>query len=341
MTFQRIALGRERPSRDLRSGMIALEHSLRRLHIASLSLVLLIVRSARGDAQDGSPLGLVVFGGELSSDDLRARLERELGRPVVLEQGSHGAGPFVTVTWRKERSELAVTYDEPGRGTVSRVVPARSLASENLEDAVLLSTSLVRNEADELLGKPASLLERPPPPAPAVDAPQPPPLVPAYASFFHPLATNVEHPWATTRFGLNLLYGRAGALESGVQLGLVNAVVGKPGFASGEMSGVQLAPFFGVNYASGRAGGMQIAFFANAAGGALEGAQIALGANVASEGAVGAELALGANVAPGPVDGVQVGTVNVAGDLRGVQVGVVNVAEKVDGLLLGLVNVAV
>src|SRR5215831_1507504 len=146
MTFQRIALGRERPSRDLRSGMIAIEQLLRRLPLALLSLVLLNVRSAWGDAQDGSPLGLVVFGGELPPDDLRARLERELGRPVVLEQASPAAGPFVTVTWRKERSELAVSYDEPGRGTVSRVVPARALAAENLEDAVLLSSSLVRNE---------------------------------------------------------------------------------------------------------------------------------------------------------------------------------------------------
>src|SRR5580765_7862109 len=79
---------------------------------------------ANGQTPSGAPaeaLGLVVFGDPLPQEELRAGLERELGRPVVLrDPAGRAAGPFVTVTWKKERSELAVSYDEPGRGTVSR-----------------------------------------------------------------------------------------------------------------------------------------------------------------------------------------------------------------------------
>jgi hypothetical protein len=164
--------------------------------------------------------------------------------------------------------------------------------------------------------------------------------VPAYAAIFHPLATNIDQPYAKTRFGFNLLYGRAGELENGAQIGLVNLISGKEGVATGDMSGVQLAPLFGFNYASGHASGLQLAFWGNAAGAGLEGAQITLGANVAAGDAAGAQAAFLANVASGDVSGAQVAAVNVARDLRGAQVGFVNVARKMDGFALGLVNIA-
>ncbi len=52
--------------------------------------------------------------------------------------------PYVTVPWRREPSELAVTHDEPGRETLARVIPARATGTQAVEDAAVLATSLVR-----------------------------------------------------------------------------------------------------------------------------------------------------------------------------------------------------
>ena len=316
-------------------------------------LAFLLVPWVAGAQPEGPvPLGLVVFGDDLPREAVRSGLARELGRPVVLaEAGARSAGPFVTVTWKKERSELAVAYDEPGRGTVSRVVRARATAAENVQDAIVLGASLARNEADELLGKPApppppheEPKTEPPPPAAAAPLPLPEPakrdFVPAYAAIFHPLATNFDRPYARTHFGFNLFYGRAGELDNGVQLGLVNVVQGKEGVASGDMSGFQFAPIFGANYASGHATGFQWAWLGNAAGRGVDGAQIGGLANVSVGNANGFQGTLGVNVSTGNVEGVQLASINVARDVTGAQLGFVNVARKVDGVMLGLVNVA-
>lgn len=302
-------------------------------------------------------IGLVVFGEELPAESIRAGLARELGEPVdrieAPKPGAAPSHPYVTVTLRN--GELAVTYDEPGRGTVSRVIKARRTAAENAEDAIVLATSLVRNEADELLGRPPGALPTLPgaasgdatPGGPASGA-APPELSPeaapsngatpaapakvgkeafesAYVSFFHPLASNYGRPYIRTHFGVNFIYGRAGELDHGLQIGLVNVIAGKPGVASGNVSGVQLAPLFvGFNYASGFVSGLQFSTVGNAAGDGVDGAQIAWAVNVSG----------------GPVRGVQFAPVNVAGDVRGTQLGLLNVAKQVKGLTLGLVNVA-
>jgi hypothetical protein len=174
----------------------------------------------------------------------------------------------------------------------------------------------------------------PPPAGPKRD------FVAAYFSFFHPLSTNLEHAFASTRFGFDLIYGRAGELDDGVQIGLVNATIGKEGVATGNMSGVQLAPFFGFNYAGGSASGLQLAMLGNVAGNGLRGAQVSFTGNVSAADAHGAQLAMITNVAAGELRGVQVGAVNVAGNVHGAQVGWINVGKKIEGFTLGLVNYA-
>lgn len=325
--------------------------ALRFLRFLVALATLALVRPALGapDVPPSGPMRLVVFG-ELPREVLRERLAKALDRPVVLaaERAPADAAPQITVTWRGD--ELAVAYDEPGRGTVSRVVPSRPKPEDAVDDAVLLSTSLVRNEADELLGqKPTA----PPPvdepidrPAP-VAAPPPAPKerakdddeVPAVVSLVHPLASNAQKPYARTRFGLNLVYGRAGELDHGLQLGIVNVVTGGDR-ASGRMSGVQLAPFFGVNVAGGVAEGLQLAHLANVAGGGLAGAQLSLLGNVSGKETDGAQIAMGLNVSGSALRGTQLAAVNVAGDVTGLQLGFVNVAKRVNGATLGLVNVA-
>jgi hypothetical protein len=317
---------------------------------ASLALIFDTVAARAAYADPATePLGLVIFGDDLPREDVRTGLERELGRSVALlpSSAAHGTA-YLTVTWRKERSELAVSYDERGRGTVSRIVAARPSAEQNVKDAILLATSLVRNDAEELLGKPAPTptaanvtpnadVRSSPGPAPSGNPAPRPDFVPVHASLVHPLATNFDRPWATTRFSLNLIYGRAGELDGGVQLGLANAIVGESGRATGDMSGVQLAPLVGLNYASGRAGGVQFGGLVNVAGGGLAGVQIGTGANVAARASGGVQISP-VNVA-GDLQGVQIGIVNVGKKTSGVTVGLVNVADDVDGLPIGIVNV--
>src|SRR5690349_16619451 len=122
--------------------------------LGSFLCLLLGISRAFADSQPGE-VGLVLFGDELPREELRAALARDLGRAVTLLPNAVPTVPCVTVTWKRAQSELAVTYDEPGRGTLARVIPARSSTSQTIEDARVLATSLVRNEADELLGKPA------------------------------------------------------------------------------------------------------------------------------------------------------------------------------------------
>ena len=316
-----------------------------RLFLAIVFAVsLALPRAVFADEKDSS-LGLMVFGEELPSEDLRSRLERDLKRPVVLlKDPSTASASFVTVSWRRERKELAVSYTDRTRGTVSRVIAAKDEASENVESAALLAESLCENEAASLIGAAPQIAPPPPPVNPSSLAPSPEPrageeTLPASVSLVYPLATNYAHPYAPVRFGFNLLYGRAGSVPAGLQIGLVNAVIGEKGRATGNVSGLQLAPLYGFNYASGTLSGLQLGFIGNAAGDGVSGAQVG-GVNVSARGLEGIQIGLVTNVAAASVQGAQVSAVNVAGDLDGVQVGVVNVAGKVRGVLVGLVNVA-
>jgi len=181
------------------------------------------------------------------------------------------------------------------------------------------------------------------PPASSLSPSQAPPqgtskdnFVPAYVALVHPIASNIEQPYARTYLGLNLIYGRAGELDNGVQLGLVNVVSGKSNVASGKMTGLQLAPL-GANYVSGAVSGGQWAFVGNVAGANVDGAQLSLGVNVAAEGVKGAQV--GAVNVAGDVTGTQIGWINVGRKVRGVTVGLINVADDIEGVPVGLVSV--
>src|SRR6187431_179978 len=86
---------------------------------AAFLCMMLGMSRARGEAPAGA-VGLVLFGDDLPGEELRAALARDLGRAVTLLPSSAPRDiPRVTVTWRRERSELAVTYDDPARGTLA------------------------------------------------------------------------------------------------------------------------------------------------------------------------------------------------------------------------------
>lgn len=232
------------------------------------------------------------------------------------------------------------TLDRAAWDKAMPVDPGMHVVRANAAQGAPFETRFEIREAERrtisiLASSPSAAVETPGP-----SDPTPSNFVPAYASVAPPLATNYNRLYATTHFGFNLLYGRAGELDGGLQLGTVNLIVGKDGIATGNMSGVQLAPLFGLNYASGHAAGIQGAFFGNGAGKGIEGGQVSFGANVSAGDVDGAQLAFGSNIATGSVRGVQIAGINVAGNVDGAQVGIVNVAKKVRGLTFGLVNVA-
>jgi len=305
-------------------------------------------------ARTGTPalLALVLKSDSLllSADDLAEELSRELG-VVVLPQavlGARRSTGVITVSWRRSRAELAVSYDDPGRGVVSRVVRAPADAAGTRSLAVTLAGNLARDQVAELLEAPATApgpsprAGVTPPPAPALSAPvlvsgpiptmrpilrtspyrgpgseSPTPArewSPITLSLFHPLATNGDQHEAGTWLHLNLLYGRVGELR-GFELGGWNVV-------EGSARGVQLAML--VNHTGGDVQGMQATFGVNHAGAAVDGLQVGT-----------------VNVAQGPMSGVQVGLVNIAEQrVRGLQLGLINLADDMQGLPLGLVNVS-
>lgn len=284
---------------------------------------------------DDAPIALVVHGDELPREKLRDAIASELHRPVVL--ADQASGGVVTVTYRRSAKELAVTWDGPKHGTVSRVIAARARIDDVTADAVLLASNLARDEVEEIVGPPpaeATLAPLPPPSAepappppvataPARETPKPardPDFVDGNFGVIYPLSLNATRPWVKTRFDLDLLHGRVGQID-GVQLGGVNVVARSQGKGTGDLTGLQLA--YGLNVATGRVQGIQLGFLANVAGGPMSGGQASFLFNRA-----------------GDVEGGQIALVNVGGDVKGVQLGLVNVARKVDGVMLGVINVA-
>jgi hypothetical protein len=103
-----------------------------------------------------SPLRLVVAGDGVVLDPpaLRASIERELGRPVVLDRdlGTAGDAGALTLT-TAAGDQLTVSYRPRGGDVVTRTIPVA--ASEDVAAmAVLLAGNLVRDQAAELLAVP-------------------------------------------------------------------------------------------------------------------------------------------------------------------------------------------
>lgn len=365
-----------------------------------------------GPAARARPLVLLVVYSDdprITVDAVRSQLEGE-GIDAPASAATPPTSGTVTVSYRPSRGELAVTFDAVGKGTVSRIVAAPRPA-DAARMAAALAANLVRNEADDLLGKTKDP-EPPPvpaaPPGPPVAAPQAPavprapiatpaPAAPptAGASVFYPLATNYGEPDRDMHVQFNLFHGLAGNVE-GVQTGLVNIARGRVrGLQMGHLllfgvnvaeqgldgvqigaantsgkdgTGVQIGAAFnwadhgfmglrvgGFNSADGSRG-FSTAVVANHSGKESVGLVAAVGGNVVLERADGLHAALGFNFAragfrglavtwggnltQGPVEGAEVGALNLAGDTEGAQVGLVNIARKVKGAQVGLVNVA-
>ena len=301
---------------------------------------------------------LFLHGDELPRERLRARLETELGRPVVLEPELSGrtVSDAVTVTYRRERSELAVTWDSKGH-TISRVIEAPPELDALIESSAFLSGNLARTQTEEIVPEPvpepAPVLVQPavvsaarvPPPAEPVH----PERLPITASVFYPLSTHFGRPEVTSNFDLNLVYGRVGSIEGG-QLGAINVVTRSRGSASTSMRGIQIAAL--ANVVTGAVSGLQAAALLNVTTGDATGLQASLGVNHVAGAFHGLQSSLllnrvgritGAQVAPinlaGDVDGVQIGLVNVARNVRGVSIGLVNVADDIDGVPLAPISV--
>lgn len=324
----------------------------------SFFVAALVCSASHARASDG-PILLLVHGDELPRERLRDQVAKELGKPVVLSgSGASPTGGVVTVTYHQSKRELAVTWDGPKRGTVSRVVSAPSKIDDVVRDAAMLAGNLARDEADELVAVPPPL----PPPSTGAAPTEPPPLPPntdaaptannppraeprtwtkeqeeVTVGLFYPLATNLGRPWVRTHFDVNIFFARVGQLD-GFQLGGVNVVTRSGGRGTGDATGMQTAWI--ANVATGNVAGLQLGIGANVVGKDLDGWQTALAVNRAGKDVTGVQLAFGLNSTGGTMSGLQAGSLNIAGDVRGAQLGLVNVGRKVNGTMIGLVNVA-
>jgi hypothetical protein len=320
-------------------------------------LLFLIVFAVSPEARAGDePILLLVHGDELPRERLRDAIANELHKPVALSGAGVATNGVVTVTYRQSARELAVTWDGPKRGTVSRVVSAPSKIDDVVRDAAMLAGNLARDEAEDLVAPVPPLLPPAtdntiiPPLPPSISDTAPPPVTAeprkgiqkdkeeVTLGVFYPLATNLGRPWVRTHFDLNLLYGRVGQLD-GFQLGVVNVVTTADGKGTGNVSGIQLSPF-GANIATGKVEGLQLSPVLNIAGKGLEGWQTSFLLNRSGGDVAGFQGTWGVNSISGTLSGVQIGSLNISGDVRGVQLGLINVAKKVDGTTIGLINVA-
>jgi len=303
---------------------------------------------------------LLVHGDDLPRERLRDLVAKELGKPVSLSAAGGGAaGGVVTVTYRQAAKELAVTWDGPKRGTVSRVISAPAKVDDVVRDAAMLAGNLARDEADELVTPPATPTT-PLPPLPSAEAVQvpekeSPPTAPPVVvrseegkakdkedltlGLFYPLSTNWGRPWVRTRFDFNLIVGRIGQLD-GFQLGGVNVVArsGPGEKGTGDVNGLQLG--YITNVATGKLSGMQLSQFVNVTARDAEGWQLATILNRTGGSLTGIQTSWLVNSVGGEMTGVQIGSLNLSGDVTGAQIGFINVGKKVNGTMIGLVNVA-
>lgn len=173
------------------------------------------------------------------------------------------------------------------------------------------------------------------------------PTVALNLSLVPPLATNaLLGPRSLNHVSLGVLGARSlqlrgvglsggvswvdGTMEGGQVSGLVNV-------AGGEVWGGQVA--VGGNLAFGNGRGVQLAGLLNIAEGSFTGLQVSATANRTDAAMRGAQVAVGVN-ATETLKGLQLGLINLAGDVTGTQIGLINVGNEVRGLQLGLLNIA-
>jgi hypothetical protein len=336
------------------------------------------VKSANGGELSGAAAVILTVysdGPTVTPEALRVAVAQELGAAVVLgvTEPASPEGRTIVVTYHPSTRELAVSVRRVGRANTTRVVEAPEKPEDVVTVAALLASELARDSGEGTLIStrepantlPASNSIAAPPPVASVNATKPGTSPPAektfaVASFFYPLATNLERPGVNTHLSFNLLYGRIGAID-GLELGLVNTVSGSgrgvelgglSSWVGGDFDGLQVGGLyngsanaqgigltFGVNHVRGTRLGGQVSGLANVTQGNVRGFSATLGLNWARS-VDGIEAAGLANVNRGAFNGLQLAPFNYAGDVTGVQVGVINVARRVRGVQLGLINVA-
>ncbi len=269
---------------------------------------------------------------------VRQAVEQELQVWVVNVDADAALPPYASrlvVEVAPARGVLSVRYEHPGRKPLQRVIPVPSSGEAALRTIAWLAGNLVRDQAWDLLPAPeaAAPVATPLPPPPPAAAPAPlepagavPSVIvqarpaaadprgetPATISLFFPIASNESQPAVRTHLSANVIYGRIGTLDGGLQLGTANQV-------TGDLRGLQLGALF--NWVGGDVQGAQLAPV-NSTRGQVEGTQLGL-----------------VNRA-GDVRGAQIGLVNVGHNVHGLQLGLVNVSDDVDGIPIGLINVS-
>ena len=129
------------------------------------------------------------------------------------------------------------------------------------------------------------------------------------------------------------LVARSGGTTAGIQLG------GLISFTAESLDGIQLGGFG--NQVGDSLVGVQLGGLLNRVEGHASGFQLAGVGNIVGECFHGIQLAglINRSNGEGCMDGIQLATINLAGEVEGVQLGLVNKATGVNGLQVGLVNI--
>jgi hypothetical protein len=231
----------------------------------------------------------------LDPERVRAALERELGKPVLLSDDE--SAPLELEV--SEDGRLSVRYSRSAGPDLVRQVDLPADDERALEVMALLAGNLTRDEASELidsLNAAAPAAPAAPAPPPPAAAPEPPPArtyetsPSVNLSLFHPLQTtsnSEEHAFALE---LGLAYGRVGAIDGfGANLGVLHV--------DGPLSGLGMASFWtkvggpidGVTASllltqgNDRLDGVSLSGFVGVQKGAVDGAQLAVLAAVAGD----------------------------------------------------------
>jgi hypothetical protein len=237
---------------------------------------------------------LELGGRSFDPERVRAALERELGKPVLLSDDE--SAPLELSVG--EDGRLRARYSRSAGPDLVRQVDLPVDDERALEVMALLAGNLTRDEASELI---ESLNAAAPAPAPTTPEPPAPPTAPTPArvydtspsvnlSLFHPLQTTGNSEDHVFALELGLAYGRVGAIDGfGANLGVLHvdgplAGVGMASFwtkVGGPIDGVTASLL--LTQGNDRLDGVSLSGFVGVQKGAVDGAQLALLAAVAGD----------------------------------------------------------
>lgn len=242
----------------------------------------------------------------LDVDPSLTRIDEEALRTQIHEQLdlsslSNADERLGTLLVRNEGEQVAVVFVTKDGRVISRKVDLPDDPELASRTLAFAASNLVRDEASEIL---ASLAPLPAPEPEPVSEPEPPPP-PASTPSGSPIAPFNPCARATIPVGVDFA-----------------PFVGTSSAAPDAVRG------FSLNFAGGYAKG-------------LNGFELGIGANIESDFACGVQIAAGANIVSGPVHGLQLASLNIAGPVRGAQIGVVGISSgDVAGSQIGVLTIA-